>query len=53
METRMPILGEFNARAHTELVGKAVILADGKAVRLERLAARDRIHGLRNLYPRN
>src|SRR4051812_46567723 len=39
------ILGEF-ARAQTELVGKAVVLTDGKAGTVESVCL-DEIHGLR------
>ena len=45
------ILGEFE-RAETELVGKAVILTDGKAGTVESVWL-DEIQGLRNLYPRS
>ena len=44
------ILGEFE-KAQTELVGKAVILTDGKAGTVEGVWL-DEMHGLRNLYPR-
>jgi hypothetical protein len=39
------ILGEFE-QAHTELVGKAVVLTDGKAGTVEGIWL-DEIHGLR------
>ena len=41
------ILGEFD-QAHTELVGKAVILTDGKAGTVESVWL-DEMHGLRIL----
>ena len=44
-ERACAILGEF-ARAQTELVGKAVILTDGKAGTVESVWL-DEIHGLR------
>ena len=44
-ERACTILGEF-ARAQTELVGKAVILTDGKAGTVESVWL-DEIHGLR------
>jgi hypothetical protein len=45
MERACTILGEFT-RAQTELVGKAVILTDGKAGTVESVWL-DEIHGLR------
>ena len=44
------ILGELE-RAHVELVGKAVVLTDGKAGTVESICL-DEMHGLRNLHPR-